>query len=422
MMMTLALPSRFGFHGVACTSRCAVCTRSRGLGPGAASLLVQLCSSNLNGRGRRSSAGVRFGRRCFSVESGPLRSSSTSSIPSTPSTLTSTPTPTPTPTPTFTASIPSTPSTPSTHYTSTPTAPSIHSTLSTLSAVHRGVEFEKRSLKILQENLSMSLRRVGGREDGGVDLQGWWWVPASGNGTRRGESGLGGKTSEDESGTSGREGGSESHDMLNERTRIRVIAQCKMEKKKIGPKYIREMEGVLHRHLLLSPSPSQSHHDIPPMPTNHEREREREREPIVGLFISSSPFTKSALLRVHSSPIPFMLLHLPPFSLPSQPSQPSQSLSETPPPETCLHDSDSRLSSVPGDSEIDPLLLPNPTQPGSLGSLICNPALLGQNGPLKGELEPRWEWAPTGVGDGRPGLWWRGRRVRSWTPDAEEHT
>ena len=46
-----------------------------------------------------------------------------------------------------------------------------------LSTVHRGVAFEERTMRLLQEGLSMSLRRVGGKADGGIDLQGWWWLP-----------------------------------------------------------------------------------------------------------------------------------------------------------------------------------------------------------------------------------------------------
>jgi len=99
----------------------------------------------------------------------------------------------------------------------------------------------------------MSLRSVGGRSDGGIDLQGWWWLPIAHN---------------------------------QQRQRIRVFAQCKAEKKKIGPKYIRELEGVLHR--LITPT-----------------------TPSVALFISESQFSKETLLRAHSSNIPFFLLHIP---------------------------------------------------------------------------------------------------------------
>jgi hypothetical protein len=46
-----------------------------------------------------------------------------------------------------------------------------------LSTVHRGTAFEYRALALLTKHMSMSLTRVGGSYDGGVDLIGWWWVP-----------------------------------------------------------------------------------------------------------------------------------------------------------------------------------------------------------------------------------------------------
>ncbi|KAG0696414.1 hypothetical protein DFH29DRAFT_879369 [Suillus ampliporus] len=49
----------------------------------------------------------------------------------------------------------------------------------TLSTVARGTAFEQRSLQVLQQYFSMSLKRVGGKSDGGVDLLGWWWLPLS---------------------------------------------------------------------------------------------------------------------------------------------------------------------------------------------------------------------------------------------------
>ncbi|KZT22749.1 hypothetical protein NEOLEDRAFT_1045294, partial [Neolentinus lepideus HHB14362 ss-1] len=102
----------------------------------------------------------------------------------------------------------------------------------------------------------MSLQRVGGRSDGGVDLQGWWWLPSA----------VGG----------------------DDRRRVRVLGQCKAEKKKMGPNYVREMEGVMYRHLSESPAVA-----------------------AVALLVSQSMFTRATLLRAHASRIPFFLLHIP---------------------------------------------------------------------------------------------------------------
>jgi hypothetical protein len=50
-----------------------------------------------------------------------------------------------------------------------------------LSTVQRGTAFEYRVLAQLTKHMSMSLTRVGGSNDGGIDLIGWWWVPCATN-------------------------------------------------------------------------------------------------------------------------------------------------------------------------------------------------------------------------------------------------
>jgi len=104
---------------------------------------------------------------------------------------------------------------------------------STLSPTHKGTAFEHRSLDLLQKHLSMSLRRVGGKDDGGIDLLGWWWLPSSNVASVSAE-----KT------FPSHDGADDAH-----RRRFRVIAQCKDEKRKTSPKYVRELEGVLYRYV-----------------------------------------------------------------------------------------------------------------------------------------------------------------------------
>ncbi|TFK47580.1 hypothetical protein OE88DRAFT_1665786 [Heliocybe sulcata] len=192
----------------------------------------------------------------------------------------------------------------------------------TPSATHKGVAFEKRSLRILQEHLSMSLQRIGGKDDGGVDLRGWWWLPPP-------------------------------HMTVNnaneDRRRVRVIAQCKAEKKKMGPNYVRELEGVMHRDLT-----------------------EEAPYAAVALLISESAFTASTLRLAQSSKIPLLLLHLP---------------------------SDDDESGLP-----------------VISTAFWNSALMGQHGILGGGIDIRWERSPDGS-SGRPGLWYRGERLKSWIPD-----
>ncbi|KIM36686.1 hypothetical protein M413DRAFT_449027 [Hebeloma cylindrosporum] len=212
-----------------------------------------------------------------------------------------------------------------------------------LSTVHRGNAFEERSLRLLEQTMSMSLKRVGGKEDGGIDLVGWWWLPE-----------LSSNASEPRSNSKGRR-------------RIRVVGQCKAEKKKLGPNYVRELEGVIYRFLN---SPTAKTESISP--------KDSAPFSLVALLISQSAFTKSTILHAQSSPIPFFLLHLPPTDA----------------------------------------LLDSENSPGKLGSALCNPALFGQQGLLKGHMDVRWERHHLGDG-GRPALWWKNEKMESHIPDLE---
>ncbi|KAG6879836.1 hypothetical protein C0992_010794 [Termitomyces sp. T32_za158] len=217
--------------------------------------------------------------------------------------------------------------------------------------VYRGTAFEHRAQNILQTHMSMSLRRVGGKSDGGIDLLGWWWLPPFG-----------------------------ASDINVPRRRLRVLAQCKAEKKKIGPKFIREMEGVLHRYLSLSTtfhssgSRSQS--------THTSSEAQALQYPLVALFISESPYTRSTILRAQSSPVPLFLLYIPPEPSFSDPSVTEDSFNE------------------------------------GIGSAVWNPALAGARGVLSGDVEIRWERGLRG--SGRPGLWWRNQKLANWTPEVDD--
>ncbi|KAG1803348.1 uncharacterized protein BJ212DRAFT_1571147 [Suillus subaureus] len=172
----------------------------------------------------------------------------------------------------------------------------------------------------------MSLKRVGGKSDGGVDLLGWWWLPLSSD--------------------------SQSTPITPPRRRIRVLAQCKAEKKKFSPNYVREMEGVWHMHAQ-DRSPSGSPTPVSELGT-------------VALLLSESKFTTATLTRALGSSVPFLLMHLPPPPL------------------------------VSSDPDVETTL-------GEVGSAFWNPALGGAQGLLRGELDVRWE-RDLG-GGGRPGLW-----------------
>jgi hypothetical protein len=87
----------------------------------------------------------------------------------------------------------------------------------------------------------MSLTQVGGAGDGGVDLRGWWTIPAS-------------SSSSPSSPRSGSAIGTTGTGVR----RLRVLGQCKAERKALGPRTVRELEGVMAHQRGMSPSPLSS--------------------------------------------------------------------------------------------------------------------------------------------------------------------
>lgn len=125
----------------------------------------------------------------------------------------------------------------------------------------------------------------------------------------------------------------------------------------MGPGYLRELEGVVYKH---AAADALATGDIPPA-----------EAPPVALLVSESAFTRGCLLAANASPLPFLLVHLP------------------------------------------------PSGPAELGAVFGNPALVSARGVLGGELEIRWEHGVPFVGTGSPRLWWRGRPLPCWTPNAD---
>lgn len=259
------------------------------------------------------------------------------------------------------------PSTQTTPPRATPTSSSsmaMNRRVSKLSAVHRGTAFEMRCLHLLQAHFSMALRRVGGRSDGGIDLVGSWWLPFA-----------------TESDHIYRPSALPDMNGLLRR-RLRVLAQCKAEKKKFSPKYVREMEGVWH--LQSGSSPSLTIHSPPPLPPPSMAYELTAPNvyPTVALLLSESPFSQSTLLHAYRSTVPFLLIHFPV-------SESSATLTSA---------SDTEVASV----------YPNPT----LTHLVKPLAFCWERNPSVG--------SPTETDAsivGRPGLWWQGHKLGSWAPD-----
>lgn len=135
------------------------------------------------------------------------------------------------------------------------------------SSVARGTRFELLCQDLLRHMFGMKLERTGGAGDKGIDLRGWWTPPAPSN--------------------------------LQQDRRIRVIAQCKCQDeggKKMGPVLIREVEGVLHR----ANSPAPSSDGTAPEPSDL----------VAGIILSSSGFSKQAVLQVRSSILPLVAIHV----------------------------------------------------------------------------------------------------------------
>ena len=211
---------------------------------------------------------------------------------------------------------------------------------------------------------------------------------------------------------------------ISNRRRLRVLAQCKAEKRKMGPAYLRELEGVVYKYAAAAVAATNTTTGIPPHPSESESPRipqgiisngspnptpppPAKEPPPIALLISESAFTRHCLLAAHASPLPFLLVHLPPHPHPH------------PPPTTTTMGA-SRVSGGGGSSGSS-----------AIGAIFGNPALVSAKGVLGGELEIRWERGgsiPSGVSSsqssgmlgsaaGRPRLWWQGQPLPNWTPE-----
>ncbi|KAG8902249.1 hypothetical protein FRB99_004707 [Tulasnella sp. 403] len=152
----------------------------------------------------------------------------------------------------------------------------------------------------------MSLIAVAGRGDGGIDLQGYWYLPfvtpppSLGGSTANTGKMVTSSTASTVTGTA--------LSTLMPRRKIRVVAQCKAEKRAVFPKYVRELEGALSRRIH---DQQQLHaaQNVLPVATDTLHE---DPPTTVAFLISESPFSLSTIDHAMSSHLPLVLLHLPP--------------------------------------------------------------------------------------------------------------
>ncbi|KAK8849614.1 hypothetical protein IAR55_004949 [Kwoniella newhampshirensis] len=256
-----------------------------------------------------------------------------------------------------------------------------------------GTSFELHALRFLTERLFMTLRRVGGAGDGGVDLRGWWWVPrgapsgikaSSPNPDPNPNPNLISRSTTSEAQI--RKGNNDGDMDVDGAKRIRVMVQCKAEKNSVGPRAVREMEGVMSQ----LQSRNQSPPAFPPASSSPSPSVPSITDDSIALLISQSGFSKNAMLHATKSNTPLMLVHLPG-------GQPFDDLTLT---STAKSESRPRTSDEDEDDEIE------------AESIWWNKAL--SEGVLRNKVDIRREVLPSG--GVRVGLWTEGGRMRSMEP------
>lgn len=321
-------------------------------------------------------------------------------------------------------------------YTSSPRAQNLATPQSSLtgeaSTVARGTAFEHFSSLLLNRRFGIQLQRVGGAGDRGIDLKGWWYIPSEEPKSRGKREG-----SEEENPNSIIQGG--------RRKRLRVIAQCKAEAKKLGPVIIREFEGTLHRaelqdrlsrnHSITSSATLETtHQDQGSSRTeSNDDESVRTDSRIIGILLSSSGFSKQSALQAMSSPNPLLLIHLEApdpklhaaltdhFEAQDQDFPSSQSSSNSELMSEARKEKPGRKKKELDDQKTSKkkgptLILETPV----CLSVMANQAFLSRNGALQGRMDIRWERI-AGLkdkaveGNGRPLLYWDGKRVEEET-------
>ena len=141
-----------------------------------------------------------------------------------------------------------------------------------LSAAALGSRYEACCVTSLARILVM-LRRRGGPGDGGVDLIGRYLASGGDGGTAN------------------------TNPPLSVEQHLHIIAQCKAEAGKLGPAYVRELEGVMNRRRTLAePTRAVGLAFADPYTSNARGgDAHLERGTLLGLLISASGFSVPAI-------------------------------------------------------------------------------------------------------------------------------
>ena len=262
------------------------------------------------------------------------------------------------------------------------------------STVARGSAFERATRHFLaREPFKLALlSHSGGANDHGVDLRGWWRPPSlAGSSTNSSSSG---------SGSGSRMG-------------LRALVQCKAVAKPLGPRALRELEGVAaferaRASSFLPQLDSSDQHQQQPRREAQESEeaaisdlkgeRELLQAPIVAFLASTAGFTPATTVRAHASPIALVLLHLSPPS--SSSSSSSSSFSS---------DDDSLVYAATLDEVADEGRREQRYECKSLALNLATRRLLGSH------VHVNWVRVPGGAG--APQLVWEHEATRETTQD-----
>ena len=161
----------------------------------------------------------------------------------------------------------------------------LHEQLSYLSSPsnHRkGTAFEHLAIAVLSSlpSLPLSLQRQGGKGDQGVDFLGTWRVPAADG------------------------------DALH-----RVIGQCKMEAKVMGPLHLRGLEGTISQY---EERRAAGEGGRDGGDAEAEEKRQRQRPHTIGLLVSAQPYTQQAEAQWRRSQLPIVLVTIDPVAAAAQ--------------------------------------------------------------------------------------------------------